>query len=117
MKKQRTFSPEFKHQVVEELLSGVSTSAQLSRRHNISSGLIYHWKKQYAKGSFGNKPTHEAAQAERIRQLEQMVGRFTLENEFLKKALQNSLKQTEKRESSLPTITTLSRVPKGGANS
>lgn len=117
MKKQRTFSPEFKRQVVEELLSGVSTQAQLCRRHNISSGLLNHWKKQYAKGSFGNEPTQEAAQSEKIRQLEQMVGRLTMENEFLKKALQSSLRQSEKKESSLPTISPLSRVSKGGVGS
>lgn len=117
MKKQRTFSPEFKCRVVEELLSRISTQAQLCRRHNISSGLLYHWKKQYAEGSFGNEPTQEAAQAERIRQLEQMVGKLTMENEFLKKALQRSLRQSEKKESSLPTISPSSRVSKGGANS
>ena len=117
MKKQRRFSPEFKRQVIEELLSGISSSVQICRRHNISSGLLCHWKKQYAKGGFGNEPTQEAAQAERIRQLEQMVGKLTMENEFFKKALQNSLRQSEKKESSLPTISPLSKVSKGGANS
>ena len=112
--KQRRFSNEFKLQVVEELLSGISSSAQLCRRHNISSGLLYYWKKQYTKGGFGNEPTQEAAQAEKIRQLEQMVGKLALENEFLKKALQNSLKLSDRRESSLPTIRT--SASKGGAN-
>lgn len=114
--KQRRFGCEFKRQVIEELLSGISSSAQLCRRHNISSGLLYHWKKQYAKGNFGNEPAKEAAYEERIRQLEQLIGKLTLENEFLKKALQNSLKVSEKRESSLPTINTLSRASRGGAD-
>ena len=70
MRKQRKFSPDFKRQVVEELLSGISTPSQLSRRHDIASGLLYHWKKQYAKGSFGNEPTKEAALKERVRQLD-----------------------------------------------
>jgi len=86
MKHRRTFSNEFKRQVVEEYLSGVSTAAQLMRRHEISSGLLYHWKDQYTKGRFDNPPTHEAALEERVRQLEQLVGRLTLENEFLKKS-------------------------------
>ena len=55
------------------------------RRHDISSGLLYHWKDQYAKGRFDNPPTQEAALEERVRQLEQLVGKLTLENEFLKK--------------------------------
>jgi transposase-like protein len=37
--------------VVEELLSGESRPAQLCRRHNISSSLLYHWKKQYSRGN------------------------------------------------------------------
>ena len=45
MKTQRRFRPEFKRQVIEELLSGVSSPAQIIRRYEISSGLLYHWKK------------------------------------------------------------------------
>ncbi|MBI4302860.1 MAG: transposase [Chloroflexi bacterium] len=31
--------------MVEELLSSESRPAQLCRRHNISSSLLYHWKR------------------------------------------------------------------------
>ena len=93
MRNQRTFSQEFKGQVVEELLSGESRPAQLCRRHNISSSLLYHWKKQYGRGKFNNEATAEAALKDRIEKLERLVGRLTLENEFLKKGLQNSLSQ------------------------
>jgi putative transposase len=48
MKTQRRFRPEFKRQVIEELLSGDSSPAQIIRLYEISSGLLYHWKKQYA---------------------------------------------------------------------
>ena len=51
MRNQRTFSAEFKRQVVEERLSGVSTAAPLCRRHQLSSSLLYHWQRQYAKGA------------------------------------------------------------------
>ena len=47
MAERRKFSETFKRQVVEELLSQSSTLAQLSRRYDISSGLILHWKKRY----------------------------------------------------------------------
>ena len=96
MRNQRTFSQDFKRQVVEELLSGESRPAQLCRRHNISSSLLYHWKKQYSRGKFNNEPTAEAALQDRIEKLERLVGRLTLENEFLKKGLQNSLSQSER---------------------
>ena len=59
MRNKRTFSQEFKRQVVEELLTGESRPAQLCRRHNISSSLLYHWKKQYGRGKFNNEPIQE----------------------------------------------------------
>ena len=93
MRNLRTFSQEFKRQVVEELLSGESRPAQLCRRHNISTSLLYHWKKQYSRGKFNNEPTAEAALQDRIEKLERLVGKLTLENEFLKKGLQHSLNQ------------------------
>jgi transposase len=94
MRNQRTFSQEFKRRVVEELLSGESRPAQLCRRHNISSSLLYHWKKQYGRGKFDNEPTAEAALKDRIEKLERLVGRLTLENEFLKRGLEHSLSQS-----------------------
>ena len=96
MRNQRIFSQEFKRQVVEELVSGESRPAQLCRRHNISSSLLYHWKKQYARGKFNNEPTAEAALKDRIEKLERLVGRLTLENELLKKGLEHSLSQSER---------------------
>ena len=115
MRAQRKFRPEFKRQVVEELLGGISTPAQIIRRYEISSGLLYHWKRQYAKGGFGNPPDQTAALEERVRQLEQLVGKLTLENEFLKKAVQRSLEPIKKNVNSFAATATSSKVPKGGA--
>ena len=114
--KKRTFTAEFKREVVEELLSRVTGLAQLTRKYNLSRGLLYHWRKQYARGKFDNEPTQEEAMLDRINKLEQMLGKLTLENEFLKKALQNTLKEQEKKESSLLLIPPLSKVSKGGVN-
>jgi transposase len=88
MRNQRSFSLEFKRQVIEELMSGESGPAQLCRRHNITSSLLYHWKKQYSRGKFNNEPIEEGALKDRVEKLERLVGRLTLENELLKKGLQ-----------------------------
>jgi transposase len=96
MRSQRTFSQEFKRQVVEELLSGESRPAQLCRRYNISSSLLYHWKRQYSRGKFNNEPTEEGALRDRIEKLERLVGKLTLENEVLKKGLQNSASRSQR---------------------
>lgn len=118
MKHKRNFPIDLKRQVVEELLSGVSTPAQLMRRYEISSGLLYYWKEQYARGRFNNEPTKEAALEDRVRQLEQLVGKLTLENEFLKKAVQRGLlSPPRKSEGSLLNIVSSSKAPKEGAQS
>ncbi|NIR13356.1 MAG: transposase [Desulfobacterales bacterium] len=114
--KYRRFTPDFKRSLVEQLLSETATPTELCRRHNISSGQLYTWKRQYAQGKLEAEPSREAELAARVKELERLLGKVTLENEFLKKAVRNSLKQAEKKESSLPTIAPLSRAFKGGAN-
>ena len=96
MRNRRNFSVEFKRHVVEELLSGESRPAQICRRYNIQSSVLCHWEKQYSRGKFNNEPIEEAALRDRIEKLERLVGRLTLENEFLKKGLQNSLSQSRR---------------------
>ena len=108
MKNQRSFSIEFKRQVVEELLSGESCPAQLCRRYNISPSLLYHWKKQYSRGKFNNEPVCEAALRDRVDKLERLVGKLTLENEFLKKGLQISVNQPQRNGKLSPGASTSS---------
>ncbi|MCD6299633.1 MAG: transposase, partial [Dehalococcoidales bacterium] len=70
--------------------------AQLCRRYNMTSSVLYHWKKQYSRGKFNNEPTEEGALKDRIEKLERLVGKLTLENEFLKRGLQHSLSQSRR---------------------
>jgi len=82
--------------VVEELMSGESRPAQLCRRYNITSSVLYHWKRQYSRGKFNNEPTEEGALRNRVEKLERLVGKLTLENELLKRGLQHSLSQCQR---------------------
>jgi len=116
MRNQRSFSLELKRQVVEELLSNQSSAAQICRRHNISSSLLYYWKKQYSRGKFNNEPTEEAALKDRVEQLERLLGKLTLENEFLKKGLQNSLKVSPRNGKSLGGGKLFSAASDGGVS-
>ena len=101
MKKQRRRNVEFKRQVVEELLSGVSTLAQLSRRYEVAVSLIQTWKKKYTDGELVRGPSKDDRAVEgRIAELERMVGRLTMENDLLKKAATYIEKQ--RRKISLP---------------
>jgi len=116
MRNQRGFSLEFKRRVVEELMSGESRPVQLCRRYNITSSVLYHWKKQYSRGKFNNEPTEEGALHDRIEKLERLVGKLTLENEFLKKGLQHSLSQSQKNGKSSPLSNTSSGISAGGVD-
>jgi len=114
--RRRRFTPEFKRSIVEQLLSETAGPAELCLRYNVSSGLLFTWKKQYAQGKLDSDPSREVELQARVRHLEQMLGKLTLENEFLKKALRNSLKQSETKDSSLPRTAPSYAALKGGAN-
>lgn len=87
VRERRSYSNDFKKQVVESILSGSSTQAELAREHRISPVMISRWTKDYKAGKFfENATSQDMAKLElRIRDLERLVGRLTLENEVLKK--------------------------------
>lgn len=113
MRSQRSFSLEFKRQIIQELLSGESGPAQLCWRHGLSSSLLYHWKRQYARGKFDNEPTEEATLKDRVEKLERLVGKLTLKNEFLKKGLQSTLSQPRKTGACCPICALRRQYPAG----
>jgi transposase len=114
MRAKRNYSVAFKRQVVEELLSGSATTGQLSRRYEISSGLIGHWKNRYLEGKLieGKSANVKALEA-KIKDLEQMVGRLTMDNDLLKKAMEYSMQK--RRENSLPITAKNLEGSNGGA--
>ena len=91
MAKRRRFTAKFKAEVVREALTGDSSQAELCRRHNLSENQVSTWKRQYLEHAetFFKSETekHSSESAERIAQLEQLVGRLTLAMELQKKAL------------------------------
>ena len=114
--RRRRFTQDFKISLVEQLLSETTGPTELCRRYNISSGQLYTWKRQYADSKLDPEPSREAELEARVRELERLLGKVTLENEFLKKAVRNSLKQTQKKESSLPRTAPSSKTLKGGVS-
>lgn len=88
MGRHRKFSPEFKTQIVLQLLSGERTRAELCREHKISSQQLGNWKKQFldnASSVFESNHQHDEEE-ERIAELERMVGKLTMQLEIAKKA-------------------------------
>lgn len=101
----RKFSKAFKSQVVEEFLAGEVTQAQLARRYGISDHLILQWRRRYAAGKL-EETVSPSDKDERIKELERMVGRLTMENELLKKGMRFALSRENERSSTIsgPTL-------------
>jgi transposase-like protein len=86
----RKLTPGFKVHIVEEVLSGRATSAQVARRYGLSGGQISDWITDYEEGRLGavfnsieDDPNYMRG---KIAELERVIGQLTLENAYLKKA-------------------------------
>ena len=89
-KARRKFSRDFKIKVVQAYDTGVS-AVELSRQFEIHPNVIYGWSREYRKDPAKAFETAEAGifqvTDQRIAELERMIGRLSMENDFLKKAL------------------------------
>lgn len=84
----RTFTAEFKTQVVLDIITGRQSSATICRQHNLKPQLVSRWKTEFLERAVivfaGDK--QQAADQERMAELERLVGRLALELEAAKKA-------------------------------
>lgn len=80
----RRFTPEFKSQVVLEILNGAMGVAEACRKYRLDHQVLSRWKSDFLNKASWD-PQREADQ-ERIGELERLVGRLTMEVEILKKA-------------------------------
>jgi transposase len=83
----RNFSPEFKAKLVLELLSGAKSLAQLCHQHSLHPNTISQWKDSFIdNAALVFQQDQLSQQVSRVAELEQLVGRLTLELEVAKKA-------------------------------
>ena len=84
--KRRTFTREFKLKVIREVEAGKS-QAQVAREYQLTENTISKWRRQqrqYQDRAFAGRG-HAYTDEARMHELERMVGRLTMENDFLKK--------------------------------
>ena len=88
-RKRRSFSAEFKAQVVLELISGKKSLLEASREYNIKDTVLSRWKQEFVgKASHVFEQPQEVQEKEtRIAELERMVGKLTMQIELQKKVL------------------------------
>lgn len=92
----RTFTREFKLEIVRQLANGIKRPAQVCREHQLSDSLLARWRHEYAeRGEAAFTPRAEtgtdasAPLETRIAELERFCGQLALENAALKKAVQS----------------------------
>jgi transposase len=88
MPKRRTFTPEFKAQVILEELTGIKDKADICREYRVRPQVFSRWRKEFLERApeiFATEPSRGDEQ-ERIAEQERMIGRLTMELEGVKKA-------------------------------
>lgn len=87
--KHREFTRDFKLRVIREVDLG-KTLAQVARKYQLDPSQICKWRKLYRRHkdkAFAGKG-HAYSDDARVAELERLIGRLTIENDLLKKALQ-----------------------------
>lgn len=88
MAKRRTFTAEFKARIVLEAISGVKSSAEICREHNLKPQLLSRWKAEFLENAPKVFEADERRSVDRVRihDLERLLGQKTVELEIAKKA-------------------------------
>jgi transposase len=87
MNKRRSFTPEFKAQVVLEVLSGAKSTAEACREYDLQAQVLNRWKTEFVEQAHTifEKGAEQSQDQARLVELERMVGRLTMDLEVAKK--------------------------------
>jgi transposase len=87
--KRRQFTREFKLTVIREVESGKS-QAEIARQYQVNQSTIRQWLSRYGRnpGSLLDPRGSSTKEIARVAEMERLIGRLSLENDILKKALQ-----------------------------
>lgn len=92
MARGRTYTREFKLDLVRQVTTGQKRPAQVRREHNLAESVLLRWRKEYeARGeeAFTEKQlSKDEALEQKIAELERFCGQLALENRVLKKSLE-----------------------------
>jgi len=90
MAKRRKFTPEFKTELIFEVLSGATSQAEVCRRHHLNENQLSQWKRhvlENASSLFESTEKQSSDVEKRIAHLEQLVGRMAVALDIEKKLL------------------------------
>lgn len=101
--RRRRCTTERKLQIIEESYAAGETVSSAARRHGVAPNLLFRWRRVLSEGGavavdadepvIGNSEVMKLEY--RVRELECILGRKTLENEILREALSKAHKKTD----------------------
>jgi transposase len=88
----RTYTAEFKVRAVLELITGKKSLGEASREYGIKDSVLSRWRQEFMERApqIFEQPGSKDSQAERIADLERMLGRMTVQLEMAKKVFGDS---------------------------
>jgi transposase len=84
----KTYSDEFKREVLAMAAEGKRSIAQIERELDITAGLIYKWQQRYRVQADRLEPSEERAEQAELRRLRRELAIVKQERDILKKAIQ-----------------------------
>jgi len=113
--RRRRWTTEQKLQIIEESFEPGETVSSVARRHGVAPNLLYRWRRLMSEGGVtavgSDEPVIGSSEVrkleERVRELERLLGRKTMEAEILREALSKSQAKKQSLRALLP--------PKGGS--
>ena len=109
----RHFTEEFKRQVVQEVMTGPDYGVHVAKRYGIHSSVVSKWCKRFEQEAAPEPEEDSRALKARVAELERMVGRLAMENDFLKKFAAYTKQQTSERSSIVTAKSLALRKPAG----
>ena len=97
MIRRQRYNQEFKRKIAQELIIGIASAAEISKREGISSATIYKWRDKFTLTDYNTEEQEVGELRKRIRDLEETVSDLALENHILKKT-EKILKQLKRQE-------------------
>lgn len=95
MPKPSRWTAEKRFAIVQEMLRGKESIAQIARTHRVSDTLLHRWRERFFEGgkaalafengAGGQQRTQQAALERRIEELQTVIGEQAVEIRFLKK--------------------------------
>ena len=112
--RRRNFSADEKRFYLDQSAAPGESISSVARRYGLSPSLMFRWRRLLEEGTMSSLGTEEPLVPEselkkaeaRIRELERLLGKKTMENEILKEAVELSREKKRLSQRSLP--------PKGG---